>query len=461
MKTIGLCLALLVVGCTPARRPGIEPRHLVLVTFQALRADRTSVYLHERPTTALASDEVERRENRALGVDDLAATGVVFENCMAPSPRAVPALASLFTGRSPAECGVEHDDEIVPSDVPTLAELFAHSGFHTAAFATDRELDLEVAVGRGFATFRTCTDDTATLAAALEWLRRDPGDGSRRFVWIHLSGLEPPFESGADAPDVEALVAQKNFGPEMPLEARRALLSGITALADAQRRQLANAYDHAVARASIALARTLRSAFDYTEPGADVSETWARTVLTFTAPTGVLLGEDGIFGQADSLHEHVLHVPLVLRHPDSLTGQRVSSAVVELRDLLPTFVEWFDLSTPERVQGRSLLALLDSYVERPFERRPSIAILPGHAVSARNEHFHLVLETSSTAQAPELALYEPARDPLERDDVSRHFPAAFAALRRAAADALGDTAHAYPLERRPPRPTEPSRRAAR
>lgn len=436
MKHALIACVALVVACAPTPRPGIEPRNLVLVTFEALRADRTSAYLHARPTTAVAADEVARREDRAMGIDDLASTGVVFRNCFSPSPATVPALASLFTGRTPGESGVMRDGEVVPWDVPTLAELFAHSGFHTAAFATARNADLEVGVGRGFGVFESRSDDAATLARALDWIKRDAGDGARRFVWIHLAGLAPPFDAGANTQAVDDVLVQRQFGVGLPLDVRLQLLASASAVDEVQRARLAESYDQAVARASIALAQFLKSAFDYHEAGAEESETWARTVFTFTAPTGLVLGEDGGFGNANSLHESALHVPLVVRHPDSLTGQRVSSAVVDLTDLLPTFVEWFDLATPARVQGRSLLALLDSYVERTFEHRPAIARLEDGSTSARNERFHLVLRPAS--KPPSIAMFEPGRDPLERDDVARRFPEEFASLRAAVKAALAN-----------------------
>ena len=110
----------------------------------------------------------------------------------------------------------------------------------------------------------------------------------------------------------------------------------------------------------------------------------------------------------------------MLRHPDSLTGERVSSAVVELADLVPTFVEWFDLATPARVEGRSLLALLDSYVERPFERRPTVSRVDDAWIGVRDERWHLVLEKSGAGYKKHL--FEPALDPAEREDVAARHP---------------------------------------
>jgi len=364
-----LFFACALLGACSKPRPGIPARHLLLVTCEALRADVCSTYLAMRPTTSLPATEPERREGRAMGLDALAAGGVLFHDCTSPGAHPVAAMASLMTGLTPRSAGAEDAAALLPGDVPTLAELFTDAGFDTAAFVTARAFDPRTSVGRGFAEFRTSADDGATLAAALERLKRDPGDGSRRFTWIHLAGAVPPFAMGSRAEDVEALLAAKDFGDTLNDDELRALDRGVSPTDSAGHERFQRTYERAVARTAIALTRCLQDAFDYTRPEADVSETFARTVLVFTATdTGV--------APAPANDDEPTRIPLWIRHPDSLTGERVLSTAVELRDLLPTFVEWFDLATPRRLEGGSLLPLLDSYVEREFVR-------PGAAPSGR------------------------------------------------------------------------------
>jgi arylsulfatase A-like enzyme len=456
-----IVIALALAACGSHARPGIPPRNCVIVTICGLRADHTGPYLYERATTALPSDPTAREEGRAMGLDDLAAAGVVFARCYAPSPRCVPSLGSLFSGLSPLECGVTTDDDGVPEDVATLPELFAHAGFQTAAFVTTTSLDLQGAFGRGFATFHTSTDDTATLAAATEWAKQDQGDGARRFLWIHLRGPEAVFSGAPPSdgrPEVEELLAQRSFGPEESAADLARFAAGDAAPDSAQRAALSATYDREIARASIALSLMLRDAFDYYQTNADASETWSRTVFTLTSPCGALLGENGVVGHAGTLHDAALHVPLVIRHPDSLTGERVVGDVVELEDVLPTFVEWFDLARPRRMRGRSLLTLVDRVPAAPFERRPAITALPERIFSARDERFHMVWNPlhdvpadgkKSARVIPELALYEPDRDPLETVDVADLHPDVVRAFEEAIR-VWRDHQEPYPLEKRRP-----------
>jgi arylsulfatase A-like enzyme len=465
---IGALALLSIAACGEPERPGIPPRHFLLVTAGGLRADHVSCFQYGRPTTDVPSDIVARKEQRAMGLDDLAASGVIFANGFAPSPSTTASLASLFTGRSPIECGVTSDADSVPDDVPTLAELFHDRGFATAAFTASPRLDLEGALHKGFDTFVASADDRAAFDAASEWLMRDSGTGQPSFVWIHLSGLETPWVPRESEASVAEKVAQRAFGdpryngPFDGSAARfEALDDGQLRLAPPDVEAAIAQYDREVVRLSAGLARFLTRTFDYNEPGADASESWARTVFVFAGATGMQLGEDGAIGHAGSLHESVIHVPIVVRHPDSLTGARIESAVVELQDLLPTCVEWFDLKTPARVQGRSLLPLVDSYVVRPFQARAAVAALQDRVFSVRSQRLHLVWNPlkarpkdrpKSAADIVPQGLYEPERDRFEREDLSADLPRELSAL-QAVVKTWRDAQITYPPEKKPKRKT--------
>ena len=87
---------------------------------------------------------------------------------------------------------------------------------------------------------------------------------------------------------------------------------------------------------------------------------------------------------------------------------------VDLADVAPTLLEWLEAtpSSDER-DGRSLLALTDSYRERPFERRPAVAELPATdgrrgARTARSADWRLVRFDDG-----EELLFDRLRDPDE------------------------------------------------
>ncbi|MBL8862657.1 MAG: sulfatase-like hydrolase/transferase [Planctomycetes bacterium] len=438
LLTAGL-LALL-AGCA-RERPGLEPRHVLLLTVGHLRADRCSFLLHERPTTWLPSDELMRSEHRAFSFDDLAAEGVVFAHCYAPSPVLEVSLAALLAGRPPLETGVLRAGEPLPGELVTLAEAFRAGGFQTAAFVAG-DPPLEPSFGAGFARFETHASDAQALAAMARHLGRDPGSGARHFTWVHLAGLAPPWSATEALPEI---LGERDFGLDGdagPVDGStaslRALNDGAVAAKTADREALRALYDRRLARLSAEAWLGLHAAFDFHTGAAEASETWARTVFVLAGLNGIELLDRGAVGTEGLLSEAVLHVPLVLRHPDSLTGERILAEIVGLEDVAPTLLDWLGLPPLPGARGRSLLALTDSYVQRPFPPRPAFAQLPDRAVfSARDARFRLVWNPTGArpagrpAAAGPLAaveLFDLAADPRGVRDASASHPEAVARL---------------------------------
>jgi hypothetical protein len=407
-------LAVALLGACQRERPGLPPRHIVLVTFDGLRADHLYCYTNTRRTSSLPTDELARMNDRGFALDEIAASGVTFANAFAPSALTLPSLATLFTGLQPVATGVLDERSRLPLDVPTLAELARAAGFHTAAFVSHPELDVLSAVGRGFETAHWCRSDADALAFARGWLERDFGDERQVLLWIHLSGLEPPWKPipAGELPRREMQPGRfVDPGYKGPADGSPAffarLASGQPPLEPADRAALTELYDGRVAAVLGQMASFMYGAFDFNRRGAEVTEFWARALVVVTATHGFDLGECGGRVLAEP-RDGFLHVPLVLRHPDSLTGARVLEPIVELADVLPTLVEMFDLPRPRVLPGRSLLGLTDSRPAQRFEERPAILHSAERVLSIRDPRWRLV--------------WNPYRSRLPADDPRRALP---------------------------------------
>lgn len=438
-----VALATVAAGCSE-ERPGFEPRHVFLVTVENLRADRCSFLMHERPTTWMPSDESMREEYRAFGLDELAADGVVFANAYAPSPLSEVSLATLLAARAPLETGVLEKSDPLPGELVTLGEAFRAGGFRTAAFVGRRD-PLDKSFTRGFEHVETFDADLDALLAAADWLGADPGDGARNLVWVHLAGLAPPWSPREPVPDADPLLGERTFPdadvagrPDGSVESIRALHASVTPQTPADRLAIGAHYDRALARLVAQIWLGLHRAFDYHTARAEASETWARTVFVLAGVNGIELLEDGAVGADGMLSDRTLHVPVFFRHPDSLTGERILADVVGLDDVAPTLLEWMRLPPLPASRGRSLLPVLDSYVERPFVARPAFAQLPERAVfSVRDERYRLVLNPTraqpagrppSAGPLREITLVDHEADPTGIRDVARENPEVVARL---------------------------------
>ncbi len=87
------------------------------------------------------------------------------------------------------------------------------------------------------------------------------------------------------------------------------------------------------------------------------------TIVIVTSDHGDYLGDHWL-GEKDLFHEEVVRIPLIIADPrpqaDAGRG-RVSDALVEAIDLVPTFLDWAEgPPEPHRLEGRSLRPLIES-----------------------------------------------------------------------------------------------------
>jgi arylsulfatase A-like enzyme len=84
---------------------------------------------------------------------------VYFENAIAPGCWTVPVHASMFTGRSVCDLGIDYYNPghtILSPEVPSLAEILGAAGYQTVAYADHPFFyggDLKLSLVRGFAQF--------------------------------------------------------------------------------------------------------------------------------------------------------------------------------------------------------------------------------------------------------------------------------------------------------------------
>jgi choline-sulfatase len=273
--TLVLALGTVTMGWLPAGTPAgtkplpAAPPNVLLLTLDTTRAD------------ALGA--------RTPVLDGLAARGVRWTQAITPTPLTLPAHSSLFTGLVPPEHGVQVNlTEVLPRDVPTLAEAFTARGYRTAGLVASLVLDRRFGLARGFQhyddkvpgepvnerTARQMTD------AALGWLKPQPG-GKPLFLWVHYFDPHDPYRP--PGVDPKAGAAQ--------------LYAGEVAFMDRE-----------IGRLLAAL------------PGG--AERW---LIAAVADHGESLGEHGERNHGLFLYQATVHVPLILAGPGVPRGKAVET----------------------------------------------------------------------------------------------------------------------------------------
>lgn len=440
----------------------MDAPNVVVLVLDAVRADHTSVYGHERPTTP--------------NLEAIAEEGVVYEHAFANSNWTGTSHAAMFTGRLPSDSGVHGATQELPADVRTLPEHLSAAGYRTFAMSAGAHVRAERGYARGVDTFK----ETYRIAPNRAFLRGLLSDGPLRRQTLHtvtrgpdgkslykLESLKRWIEAG-DRPFfgfVNAKTAHHPYNPPRPHKSRfcpdlrRPRYQLVEELFGDERgeRQSLPGFDWE---------RLQRLSHEYPviagemEPTAeewDVVRSWydgavhyldrlvgefvdwlasadhlEDTYLVVTADHGEYFGEHGLEKHLYGLYEPVLHVPLIVRGPDTDRAPDTVGSLVSLADLYPTIVELATGDTPDTHHSRSLAGFEDERVhDHVFAELGAVA---AHSVRrhhpdfddtgygaptqvVRDDRHKLIARADGSTE-----LYDWREDPREREDLAADRP---------------------------------------
>jgi arylsulfatase A-like enzyme len=325
-RLLALAVATATLGCG-ARGPATPPS-FVLFVIDTLRADAVSAY------GAVASS--------TPALDHLASGGLLYTRAYAHAPWTLPSHGSLFTGLLPGRHGLGWRRTHAPERLVMLAERLREAGWQTFGYSENVWVSRAFNMAQGFEDFRFRRMGGKTLAALDEavsaWLEaRDP----QRPLFLFVNVIDPHWPY-TPAPDAAFLPASTS-----PEKARRlsTYLTACGSLDEIDLAVLRGLYLGNVRDADAKLARTLER---FQEAGlAD------ETVWVVTSDHGEQLGEHGLFQHQFSVHEPLLHVPLVVHGvPGAEPG--VVDQPVQHVDLVPSLLGWAGLPPAPGLPGRPL-----------------------------------------------------------------------------------------------------------
>ena len=265
-------------------------------------------------------------------IERIASEGVVFDRHFSTSPLCSPARASIQTGRYPHSngmnglthrgFGLEDAEKCIPHYLNDL-------GYHTALIGLQHEVHENYArlgyheVWKSLDGKNLCRD---VAPATLDFLKRPPK--SPFFLSIGFFEVHREFKKGCGEPMDPAQVHVPPYLKDCPeIRSDLADFYGMLKATDAEVGRILEALD---------------------ETG--LAE---ETLLLFTTDHGAA------FPRAKStLYDPGIGVTLLARWPGRIQPGNTIRGLTSHVDLLPTFLEIVGHPVPDKVQGRSLLALL-------------------------------------------------------------------------------------------------------
>jgi arylsulfatase A-like enzyme len=359
--------------------------NLVVYVSDALRTDHVGCYGARRVRTPT--------------IDELAASGVRFEQAIAAAPWTCPSTTSMITGLYPHHHGYLHWDATVDPALPTLFTVAAAHGYTTASFVFDENY-----LFKGFPDANVA-GTSERLDGAVDWLRER---AAKPFcLWFHSWTTHMPYD---------ILHAERREW----LAAKEAIIAGIQSGDAAALEELREGYARSVERSS----ETFLASFLSELEALGLRE---QTALAFTSDHGESWGErfqakEAVKGtyhmHGATVYDEIVEVPLIVSAPRRIEPGVVRSQV-SLVDLTPTLLD-LGGAPLEGVDGTSLVPLLDG--AEGADRDAWIVATDAGRVSQlalRRPPWKLTVHVESGEEEA----YRLDRDPRERQNVPDQAPA--------------------------------------
>jgi len=368
--------------------------NVLLVILDATRADACSVYGAAEGTTP--------------HLDRLATSSLLYEQAISAAPWTLPALSSIFTGLYPSQTGI-YEQRVLDAAYPTLFQLLGDAGYGTFAISKNSWLSKDFGLTRGIEQMHRLwqwfqSEDEITVGKLAElqrgnslyghlfkellggnvaknmlnllyhryWNRVD--DGAVRTVapvtrWIgqqerpwcamvhfleaHLP-YQPPRQWYTPFAHDPQRAGQLRKSDQWRLAWRH--IAGKEQLSAPDLQSWRELYLAEVAYQDHYLGQLL----DQLEAMGQLDN----TCVIVVADHGENLGEHGLLNHQYSLHETLLHVPLLIRWPglgSDARGTRVTTPVQTL-DLFRTILDLAEVPAPHETSRN----LLPGTTPRPY-----------------------------------------------------------------------------------------------
>jgi choline-sulfatase len=345
-------------GQTAPGQTGTKDFNVVLVSFDAMRAQETSVYNPALDTTP--------------NLKKFAEGAIVFDNAIAPASWTLPSTLAIFTGLYPSHHGVtnkltvpEGKDATLAAEVNTLPQLLNKAGYTLAAFTGDAGVSARFGYGRDFEVF---VDDLKfgsfehSMPLAEAWLEKN--NDKKFFVFLHgydCHGQHDP-EGGYQrtyAKDYKGKLKgdKDEQGTFRELALKHKFDDGKSAEPHLNVSEFSKddtQFYLGLYREKIHLADEKFGKFLEKMSALGLTD---KTIFVLVADHGEEFMEHGNIDHGPTLYQEMIHVPLIIKIP-GMAPRRIDTRVSSI-DALPTVLAYLGIGLPENLDGLSLLPLIE------------------------------------------------------------------------------------------------------
>lgn len=325
-----------------------EKYNIVLITVDSLRADFLGIY---NPSI--------NEENNTPTLNAWAKKAIVFSRAITQSSHTSPAFLGILSGHYPSKYGDWFN--VVSDDRPMMAEILKYHGYHTYGFNSNPYISHYYKFNRGFdlykdnmppMTGKKVKKASLILSNHIKAVLTEPYENAETInnqIMTHIREFKSPYFLWVHYMDVHGpYIPQKGWRTKNKLKSAylwRKSLQNPEHISDKERSWLIQSYKDEISYLDYHLI-TLLNCIDHDN-----------AIVILTADHGDLFGEHGLYGHTLRLYNPLLHVPLLIRHPEVKIVKNIKTPVRSI-DILPTILEMLSLKNNHAFDGKSILPTL-------------------------------------------------------------------------------------------------------
>ncbi|UCH35782.1 MAG: sulfatase [Armatimonadota bacterium] len=393
----------------PRRRP-----NLLMLAVDSLRRDHCSMYGYHRRTTP--------------HLDELARSGVLFENMFSPYVPTTPGYSGMLTGWDVINTqmvGLSPQGRVLDPDHPTLGEILRDHGYASACVGFGGDFYRGFDKYADYEAWVSWEDRPARKAEnlndkALPMLNEMAQSGQPWCLFLrHMDPHAPyvpppPFDTMFYSGDPCDPALPDTMGPVRDFKPFRDFHLSWMPPGIRDINHVIAQYDGELAYMDACIARIFRHIQELGQ--------WENTLVLFTSDHGETLADHGCYFDHHGTYEPTLMVPLVLHWPGRLPAGMRLTGIALLEDIVPTLVDVMGLEKAKktRFDGNNLMRMVRGQVanyrsefyisECTWMRKRGWRTPEWKLIEALEPDFH---------DKPPVELYNLVTDPLEEKNLAK------------------------------------------
>lgn len=322
--------------------PNQNGYNILLISLDTLRADHLNLYGYNRDTSPF--------------MNSLAKESVVFLNAIAPSSWTLPSHISLITSLYPRSHNVIKEDNILESQIITLAQILRNHKFFCAAFTGGGFLNSHYGFAKGFDFYQENKNDAFAFNAAKilasfasDWLNSNKD--KKFFLFLHTYQIHNPYFS--PPPFNTFFLNNNNYKKHINLEA---YLGGkefyFKPLSKEEKENIISLYDGEIRYTDESLIHPIIRELKKLK-------IYDKTMIIITSDHGEEFYEHRAWLHGHDLYNEVIRIPLIIKFPYSKYKAKIIKTPVSSLDIFPTILSFFNINyTNYKIDGENLIPII-------------------------------------------------------------------------------------------------------